>query len=68
MSTATANVQVKIPLASDVKRYFYDNAVVGETERFRRLNRMESFYLTTQYLVQPYDWWGLPAEIGRAHV
>ena len=62
MSKATANVQVKIPLASDVKAYFFENAVVGETERFRRLNRFEAHYLTTQYLHQPYDWWGLPAD------
>ena len=62
MSAATANVQVKIPLASDVKEYFFENAVVGETERFRRLNRYEAHYLTTQYLHQPYDWWGLPAD------
>ena len=62
MSKATANVQVKIPLVSDVKAYFFENAVVGETERFRRLNRFEAHYLTTQYLHQPYDWWGLPAD------
>ena len=63
MSAAvTANVQVKVPLASSVKQYFFDNAVVGETDRFRRLNRMEAHYLCTQYAHQPYDWWGLPAD------
>ena len=62
MSAATANVQVRLPLASKVKEFFFANAVVGETERFRRLNRYEAHYLCTQYLHQPHDWWGLPAD------
>ena len=62
MSTATANVQVKIPLASSVKQYFFENAVVGETERFRRLNRFEAHWLCNQYAHQSLDWWGLPAD------
>jgi hypothetical protein len=61
-SAVTANLDVRIPLAADLKQYFFDNAVVGETERFRRLDRFEAHYLTTQYQHQPYDWWGLPAD------
>ena len=58
----TANIQVRIPLASDVKRFFFDNAIVGETDRFRRLNRYEAHWLCNQYAHQPHDWWGLPAD------
>ena len=64
MSTTaqTANLQSRLPIAAEIKRYFFDNAVVGETQRFRQINRFEAHYLCTQYLHQPYDWSGLPAD------
>lgn len=45
-----------------IKQYFRDNAVVGESRRFRQLDRYEAHYLCTQYAHLPYDWWGLSAD------
>lgn len=38
------------------------NAVLGDTRRFRLLNRYESFYATTQYQHLKLDWWGQNAD------
>lgn len=64
MSTTgpTANLQIRIPLAENIKQFFFENAVVGETRRFRQINRYEAHYNCLQYAHQPYDWWGLPAD------
>jgi hypothetical protein len=51
-----------MPGAEDIKRYFHSNAVIGETSRFRQLDRYEAFYATNQYAHIPYDWWGQSAD------
>lgn len=45
-----------------VKEFFRQNAIVGETERYRRLDRYEAFAEGRQYQHQQYDWWGLLAD------
>jgi len=51
-----------LPSAADVREYFQENAIIGETRRFRQLDRFESHYVTTQYSHQMTDWWGMPAD------
>ena len=45
-----------------VKAYFRQNAVIGQTTRFRKLDRYEAFGAGRQYDHQMYDWWGLSAD------
>jgi hypothetical protein len=52
----------KTPSVEDIKLYFQQNAVMGQTGRARLLDKYESFYATTQYAHQPMDWWGLSAD------
>lgn len=54
--------QLPIPRAPEVKAFLYENAIMGETRRFRQLDRYESFYACRQYSHQQYDWWGYPAD------
>lgn len=61
----TANLQVRVPVAADIKTYFFANAVVGETQRFRQINRYEAFLNCMQYAHQIYDWWGQNADIAE---
>ena len=62
MTSTTANLQVRLPLAADVKQYFFDQAVVGETQRFRQINRYEAHYNCLQYAHLQFDWWGQNAD------
>ena len=52
-----------IPRAPEVKQFFYENAVIGETRRFRQLDRYEAHYACLQYAHQKNDWWGQPADM-----
>lgn len=54
--------QMPIPRNEEVKAYFYQNAIIGETRRMRQIDRYESFYAGRQYAHQQYDWWGLSAD------
>ena len=54
--------QMQIPRAAEVKQWFYQNAITGETERFRRLDRYEAVFRTTHYLHLTQDWWGMSAD------
>lgn len=45
-----------------VKRYFMANATIGETNRFRQLDRYDAHYHMEQYAYLPYDWWGMSAD------
>lgn len=58
----TAVAQVPAPQAEQVKRYFFENAVVGDTTRFRQLSRYEAHYACNQYAHLQFDWWGLSAD------
>lgn len=51
-----------IPTVQDIKLYFQQNAVMGETSRARQLDRYEAFYSCRQYAHQGLDWWGLSAD------
>jgi hypothetical protein len=51
-----------IPRSPEVKAFLYDNAIIGETRRFRQLDRYEAFYKGTIYRNHEYDWWGYPAD------
>ena len=62
MTSTTANLQVRLPLAADIKQYFFDQAVVGETQRFRQINRYEAHYNCLQYAHLQFDWWGQNAD------
>jgi hypothetical protein len=54
--------QMQIPRSEEVKQWFYTNAITGETERFRRLDRYEAVWRTTHYLHLKQDWWGMTAD------
>lgn len=54
--------QRPIPRAPEVKAYLYQNAVIGETRRFRQLDRYEAHYSCRAYAHQEYDWWGMTAD------
>lgn len=45
-----------------VKDYLLANAPVGQTERFRRLDRIEAHWKCCQYGHQEYDWNGMRAD------
>lgn len=51
-----------VPRSDEVKRYFYENAPLGETRRYRQLDRYEAHYGCRQYAHQGYDWWGMSAD------
>jgi hypothetical protein len=55
MTQLVSDLEANPPPAAGVKQYFFDNAVVGETERYRRLNRYEAHFRCTQYQHQQYD-------------
>lgn len=55
--------QRAIPRAAEIKAFLYGNAIMGETRRFRQLDRYEAFYVGTQYAHQTIDWWGMPADM-----
>lgn len=52
-----------IPRAFEVRQFFYQNAVIGETQRFRVLDRRSAFYHCRQYDHLQYDWWGKNADV-----
>jgi hypothetical protein len=54
--------QMQIPRSAEVKQWFYTNAVTGETERFRRLDRYEAVWRTMHYHHLTQDWWGMNAD------
>jgi hypothetical protein len=54
--------QRPIPRNPEIKRFLYENAIIGETRRFRQLNRYESFYACTHYNHLTHDWWGMSAD------
>jgi hypothetical protein len=54
--------QMAIPRNDEVKQWFYNNAITGETERFRRLDRYEAVFRTTHYHHLTQDWWGMSAD------
>lgn len=60
--TAGPAPQMPIARAVEVKRWFYQNAITGETERFRKLDRYEAVWKTTHYLHLKQDWWGMSAD------
>lgn len=64
MSTLTGGAAPTrpIPRSPEIKQYLYSNAVLGETRRFRTLDRYEAHYSGTQYDHLQHDWWGLPAD------
>lgn len=64
MSTLVGGPAPQRPIlrSPEVKRYLYENAVIGETRRFRLLNRYEAHYATTQYSHLSLDWWGMSAD------
>ena len=48
--------------AEQVKAYFKAHATIGETSRFRQLDRFDAHYHMTQYQHCAYDWNGLSAD------
>ena len=65
MTQLASDIEANPPPAAGVKQYFFDNAVVDETERYRRLNRYEAHFRCTQYQHQQYDWWGMNADVAE---
>jgi hypothetical protein len=47
-----------VPRSTQVKQWFYQNAVLGETLRGRSLDRYEAHYNCSQYQHLSLDWWG----------
>lgn len=63
MSTLVDPAPVRpIPRSEEVKRFFYENAVLGQTRRYRQLDRYEAHYACLQYRHLQHDWWGLSAD------
>jgi len=54
--------RAEIPRAPEIKQWLYDNAILGETRRFRQLDRYEAFFGCRAYNHQPSDWDGLSAD------
>jgi len=50
------------PRSPEVKHWLYQNALFGETTRFRQLDRYWQFYSCNQYCHLDKDWWGYPAD------
>jgi hypothetical protein len=48
--------------ADQVKQYLKETAVMGETRRFRQLDRYEAHYSCRQYSHLQHDWWGQSAD------
>ncbi len=46
-----------------VRQFLEEQAILGETERFRQLDRYEAFYENKQYDHHTADWWGRPPQI-----
>ena len=67
MPEAEAAPVVPITSAADreaelVKQYFKDHAIIGETNRFRQLDRFDAHFSMRQYQHCVYDWNGLSAD------
>lgn len=62
MSVVTGKTPQKIPRNAEIKAYLYANAVLGETQRYRILDRYEAHYECRQYAHQERDWWGMNAD------
>ena len=67
MAETEAAEVVPITTAADreaelVKQYFKDHAIIGETNRFRQLDRYDAHYQMRQYQHLQFDWNGLTAD------
>lgn len=51
-----------IPRNPELIQILQSNAIYGETRRFKKIGRFESFYETTQYDHLKQDWWGMNAD------
>jgi hypothetical protein len=51
------------PSPDQVVEFLQQNAVFGETERYRGLDRREAFLKGLQYAHQKIDWWGEQADV-----
>lgn len=59
MSTTLAGKPApRAPAPPDYAAILQQRAVIGETRRFRTLDRYEAHYRSTQYDHQKFDWWG----------
>jgi len=68
MSTTLAGQPAVTPIKLDsaaVVRFLQENAVFGETRRFRQLDRYEAHFRCKQYVHQEFDWWGRRADISE---
>lgn len=68
MSTTLAGRPATRPLKLDseaVTAFLQENAVFGETRRFRQLDRYEAHFRGQQYSHQEFDWWGRKADIAE---
>ena len=54
--------QRAIPRSEESKKYLQQTGVLGETRRFRQLDRYQAHYSCTQYAHLQYDWWGQNAD------
>jgi hypothetical protein len=52
----------EFPRALEVRQFLYQNSLLGQTTRFRRLERLEAYYKCLEYAHQPYNWDGQPAD------
>lgn len=50
------------PRAFEVRQFLYQNAILGQTTRFRSLERREAFYKGLEYQHLKHGWDGLPAD------
>jgi len=53
--------RAEIPRSPEVE-WLYQNAILGETRRFRQIDRFQAFYLCTAYNRHELDWDGLSAD------
>lgn len=52
----------KIPRSEELRNYLQQSAIIGETRRFKQLDRFEAHYACRQYQHLNYDWWGQNAD------
>lgn len=54
--------QAPIRRSPELRMYLAQNAVFGDTVRFRQIERLQSFYRCSPYSHLERDWWGLSAD------